>query len=125
MNKMGMRIGFFSCNLSESQTAQYFYYQHLLVLINIFDKVKNRNLSIGVPKYVKQILTHLKGEIDSNTINRELISMNGSCKQKIKMEISSLNDTLDHIGFLSLSNIPSKRNRMKIFSQVCMEYSPG
>ena len=68
MNKMGMRIGFFSCNPSESQTAQYFYYQHLLVLINIFDKVKNRNLSIGVPKYVKQILTHLKGEIDSNII---------------------------------------------------------
>ena len=42
----------------------------------------------GAPKYIKQLLTDIKGEIDSNTIiggdlNAPLMSMDRSSKQKI------------------------------------------
>ena len=50
-------------------------------------------------KYIKQILTDIKGEIDSNTIivgdfNTPLISMDRSSRQKINQETLTLNDTL-------------------------------
>ena len=42
--------------------------------------------NIGAPKYIKQILTDIKGEIDRNTIivggfNTTLTSMDRSCRQ--------------------------------------------
>ena len=44
--------------------------------------------NIGAPQYIRQILTAIKGEIDSNTIvgdfNTPLISMDRSSRQKIK-----------------------------------------
>ena len=45
--------------------------------------------NIGVPKYIKQMLTDLKGEIDGNVIivgnfNTPLSAMNKSSRQKIK-----------------------------------------
>ena len=48
----------------------------------------------------KQMLTILKGEIDSNIItlgdfNIPLLSMDRSSKQKINKETLALNDTLD------------------------------
>ena len=57
----------------------------------------------GAPKHIKQILSDLKGEIDSNTIivgdcNIPLTSMDKSSRQKINTETSALNDTLDHIN---------------------------
>ena len=49
---------------------------------------------------MKQISTNTQGEIDGNTIrlrdfNTSLTSMNRSPKQKIRMEILTLNDTED------------------------------
>ena len=51
--------------------------------------------NIGVPKYVKQILTDLKGEINSNTkilgdFNTPLTAMNRSFRQKINKETLDL-----------------------------------
>ena len=51
--------------------------------------------SIGAPQHVKQILTILKGEIDSNTIrvrdfNNSLSSMNISFRQKTNIETRAL-----------------------------------
>ena len=45
--------------------------------------------NIGVPQYIRQMLTTMKGEIDSNTIivgdfNIPLTSMDRSSKQKIR-----------------------------------------
>ena len=54
-------------------------------IVNIY--VPNR----GTPKYIKQILTDIKREIDSNTIivedfNTPLTSMDRSSRQKINKE---------------------------------------
>ena len=51
--------------------------------------------NIGVPKYIKQILTDLKQEIDSNTIimgvfNAPLSSMDRSSRQTINKETATL-----------------------------------
>lgn len=51
----------------------------------------------GASKYIKQLFTELKGKTEKNTIivgnlNTQLLTMNGSSKQKIKKEISTLND---------------------------------
>ena len=47
--------------------------------------------NIGTPQYIRQTLTYIKGEIDSNTIrvgdfNTPLTPMDGSSKQKINKE---------------------------------------
>ena len=50
--------------------------------------------NIGAPQYIRQILTDIKGEIDSNTImvgdlNTSLTPMDRSSKYKINKEIKS------------------------------------
>ena len=55
--------------------------------------------SIGVPKYIKQILADLKGEIDNNSIiigdfNTPLRTMDKAFRQKINKETLDLNYTL-------------------------------
>ena len=47
--------------------------------------------NIGAPQYIRQMLTDIKGEINSNTIivgdfNTPLTSMDSSSKQKIKKD---------------------------------------
>ena len=54
---------------------------------------------VGTPQYLRQILTSVKGEIDSNTIivghiNTPLSPMDRSSKMKINKETQALNDTL-------------------------------
>ena len=54
----------------------------------------------GAPQYIRQTLTDLKGEINSNTIivgdcNTPLTLMHRSSKQKINKETQVLNDILD------------------------------
>ena len=55
------------------------------------------------PQYIRQTLTDIQGEIDSNTIivgdfNTPLTPMDRSSKQKINKETQVLNDTLDELG---------------------------
>ena len=57
---------------------------------------------IGVPQYIRQTLTYIKGEIDSNTLlvgdfNTPPTPMDRSSKQKINKETPVLNDTLDEM----------------------------
>ena len=52
--------------------------------------------NIGAPQYIKQTLTHIKGETDSNTItvrdfNTPLTPMDRSSKQKSNKEAQVLN----------------------------------
>ena len=56
--------------------------------------------NIGAPQYIRQLLTALKEEIDSNAIivgdfNTSLTPMDRSSKQKITKETQALNDTTD------------------------------
>ena len=67
--------------------------QEDITIINIYAS------NIGAPQYVRQMLTHMKGEIKSNTIilgdfNTPLTPMDRSIKQKIIKEAQTLNDTM-------------------------------
>ena len=59
-------------------------------IVNIYEP------NIGAPQYIRQTLTDIKGEIDSNTIivgdfNTPLTPMGRSSKQKINKEAQVLN----------------------------------
>ena len=62
--------------------------------------------NIGAPQYVRQILTIIKGEINSNMIvgdfNTPLPSMDRSSRQKINKETQALNDTLDQMDLIDI-----------------------
>ena len=63
--------------------------------------------NIGSSQYIRQILTDIKGEIDSNTIivgdfNTPLTPMDGSSKWKISKETQVLNDTLEVMGLTDI-----------------------
>ena len=61
----------------------------------------------GAPQYIRQRLTDIKGEIDSNTIiggyfNTPLTPMGRSLKQTTNKEAQVLNDTLDEIDLIDI-----------------------
>ena len=63
--------------------------------------------NIGAPQYVRQMLTSMKGEINSNTIivgdfNTPLTPMDRSTKQKINKETQILNDTMDQLDLIDI-----------------------
>ena len=64
-------------------------------------------LNIGAPQYVRQMLTHMKGEIKSNTIilgdfNTPLTQTDRSSKQKINKETQTLNDKRDQLDLIDI-----------------------
>ena len=64
-----------------------------ITIINIYAP------NIGAPQYVRQMLTSMKGDINSNTIivgdfNTPLTPMDRSTKQKINKETQTLNDAM-------------------------------
>ena len=72
-----------------------------ITLVNIYAP------NIGAHKYIRQILTDIKGEIDNNTIivgncNTPLTSMNRSSRQKIHKETVILNDTVDLVDLIDI-----------------------
>ena len=63
--------------------------------------------NIGAPQYVRQRLTSMKGEINSNTVilgdfNTPFIPMDRSTKQKISKETQTLNDTMDQLDLFDI-----------------------
>ena len=63
--------------------------------------------NIGVPQYIRQILTDIKGEINSNTIivgdlNTPLTSVDRSSIQNIIKENLALNNTLDRMNLIDI-----------------------
>ena len=82
---------------------------------------------IGASQNIRQTLTDIKWEIDSNTIivgdfNIPRTPMDRSSKQKINKETQVLNDTLDEM-ISSGHSIQMQKNTPS--SQVHMEHSPG
>ena len=72
-----------------------------ITIINIYAP------NIGASQYIRQTLTDIKGEIDSNTIivgefNTSLTPMDRSSKQKINKETQVLNDTLDEMDLIDI-----------------------
>ena len=72
-----------------------------ITIINIYAP------NIGAPQYIRQLLTAIKEEINSNKIivgdfNTSLTPMDRSYKQKINKETEALNDTIDQIDFTDI-----------------------
>ena len=72
-----------------------------ITIINIYAP------NIGALQHVRQMLTSMKGEINSNTIivgdfNTPLTPMDRSTKQKISKETQSLNDTMDQLDLIDI-----------------------
>ena len=75
--------------------------QEHITLVNIYTP------NIGAPKYVKQILMNIKGEIDRNTVifgdfSTPLSSMDRCSRQEINKEMMALNDTLNRMDSISI-----------------------
>ena len=63
--------------------------------------------NIGAPQYVRQMLTSMKGEINSSPIivgdfNTSLTPMDRSTKQKLSKEAQTLNDTMDQLNLIDI-----------------------
>ena len=63
--------------------------------------------NIEAPQYIRQTLTDIKGEMDSNTVivgnfKTPLTPMDRSSKQKINKETQVLNDTLDEMDLIDI-----------------------
>ena len=72
-----------------------------ITIINIYAP------SIGAPQYVRQMLTSMKGDINSNTIivgdfNTPLTPMDRSSKEKMNKQAQTLNDTMDQLDLIDI-----------------------
>ena len=70
-----------------------------IIIINIYAP------NIGALQYIRQTLTDIKGETDSNTVivgnfNTPLTPMDRSSKQKINKETQILSETLDKMDLI-------------------------
>ena len=89
-----------------------------ITIINIYAP------NTGIPQYVRQMLTSMKGEINSNTIimlnfNILLTPKDRSTKQKISKETQTLNVTMDQLDLIDIySTFHSKIMNFTFFSSV-------
>ena len=63
--------------------------------------------NIGAPQYIRQMLTAINGEMNSNTLivgdfNTPLSPMDWSSKMKINKETQALNDTLNKMDLIDI-----------------------
>ena len=80
------------------------------VMTNLDSILKSRDIyapNIGTPQYVRQILTRMKEEINSNIIivgdfNTPLTTMDRSTKQKINKETQTLEDIMDQLDLIDI-----------------------
>ena len=75
--------------------------EEVITIINVYAP------NTGAPQYIRQMLTTMKGETDSNTIivgdfNTLLTPMDRSSKQKINKETEALNDIIDQIDLIDI-----------------------
>ena len=85
--------------------------------------------NIGAPQYIKQTLTDIKGEIDSNTIivgdfNIPLMPMDRSSNHKIDKGTQVLNDTLEEMDLIDIFRTFHPNTEYTVFSSA-HKHSPG
>ena len=85
-------------------------------------------LNIGAPKYIRQMLTAINGEIESNTIivgdfNTPLSPMDRSSKFKINKETQALNDTVNKMDLIDIYSTFHPKQQNTLSSQVLVEHS--
>ena len=85
------------------------------ILVNI--DVLNA-LNLGEPKYIKQILTNIKGKIDGNTLivgdfNTQLISMDRFPRQKINMATEILSDIIEQLNLIDIFKTLHQKKKKK------------
>ena len=95
-----------------------------ITIINIYAS------NIGAPQYIRQLLTAIKEEIESNTIivgdiNTSLTSMDRSSKQKITKETQALNGTIDQRDLIDIYRTFHPKEQITRSSQVRTEHSLG
>ncbi len=79
--------------------------------------------NIGAPKYMKQLLTEIKWDIDENTIivgdfNTTLTSLHRSSRQKINKAKEKLNNTIEKLGLVYIFRaLNHRQNRIHILSK--------
>ena len=86
--------------------------------------------NIGAPQYIRQMLTAIKGEINSNTIiggdfDIPLSPMDRSSKMKIDKETQALNDTLNMVELIDIYRTFHPKTKEHPFFSSAMEHSPG
>ena len=84
--------------------------------------------NIGAPQYLRQMLTSMKGEMNSNTIivgnfNIPLTPMDRSTKQKISKETQTLNDTIYQLDLDIYRTFHPKTMNFTFFSSACGIFS--
>ena len=87
--------------------------------------------NIEAPQYIRQTLTGIRGETDSNTIivgdfNAPLSPMDRSSKQRTNKETQTLNETIDQMDLTDTFKDFLWKNTLQVhMEQVHMEHSPG
>ena len=76
--------------------------------------------NIGAPQYIRQMLTSMNGEINSNTVivgdfNTPLTPLDRSTKQKISKETQTLNDTIDQLDLIDIDSTFHPKTKNFIF----------
>ena len=76
--------------------------------------------NIGAPRYLQQILTDIKGEIDRNSVivgdfNTPLTSMDRSCRQKISKATEILKDTIGKLDLIYIFRTLHPKKPPKIY----------
>ena len=84
-------------------------HQEDISLLNIYAP------NTGAPRYIKQLLKNLKGDINNNTVivedlNTPLTSIDRSSRQKVNKEIVELNEKLDKMDLVDIQSTPSKNS---------------
>ena len=85
--------------------------------------------NIGAPEYIRQILTAIKGEINSSTIivadfNTPLSSMDRSSKMKINKETQDLNDTLNIVDLIDNYRTFHRSEERRVGKECRSRWSP-
>ena len=84
---------------------------------------------IGAPQYIRQMLTAIQGEIDSNTIivgdfNTPLSPTDRSSRQKFNKETQTLSDTIDQIDhILGHKSSLGKCKKIEIVSSIFSDHN--
>ena len=95
-----------------------------ITIINIYAP------NTGAPQYIRQLLTAMKEEIDSNTVivgnfNTSLKPMDRSSRQKINKETEALNDTIDQIDLIDIYRPFHPKTADHTFFSSALGHSPG